>query len=183
VLQPGTEQVAAGYVVYGSSTILVYSVGSGAHGFTLDPAIGAFVLSHENIRMPEQGKYYSVNEAYRDSFPAPYQRFIEDLRCGKLGKPYASRYIGSMVSDFHRTLLKGGVFMYPPTNDNPQGKLRLLYEANPIAFIAEQAGGLATNGRDRILDVQPQSIHQRTPLVVGSKVEMEYFERLSGDGF
>lgn len=177
ILQPGSQQVAAGYVVYGSSTILVYSVGSGAHGFTLDPSVGAYVLSHENIRMPSQGKYYSVNEAYRDTFPAPYQRYIEDLRQGKLGKPYASRYIGSMVSDFHRTLLKGGVFMYPPTASNPEGKLRLLYEANPIAFIAEQAGGQAMSGAKRVLDLQPESIHQRTPLVVGGQVEMQHFEQ------
>ena len=175
VLQPGSEQVAAGYVVYGSSTILVYSVGNGVHGFTLDPAIGAYVLSHEDIKMPEQGKYYSVNEAYRDGFPPEYRAYLEDLRRGKLGKPYASRYIGSMVSDFHRTLLRGGIFMYPPTADNPDGKLRLLYEANPIAFIAEQAGGIASNGHRRMLDVVPDSIHQRTPFVVGSRREMEHF--------
>ena len=175
VLQPGSEQVAAGYVVYGSSTILVYSVGNGVHGFTLDPAVGAYVLSHENIRMPQQGKYYSVNEAYRDSFPPEYRAYLEDLRRGRLGRKYASRYIGSMVSDFHRTLLRGGVFMYPPTAENPEGKLRLLYEANPIAFIAEQAGGRASNGQQRMLDVVPESIHQRTPLVVGGEREMEHF--------
>jgi len=175
VLQPGSEQVAAGYVVYGSSTILVYSAGNGVHGFTLDPAVGAYVLSHENIRMPQQGKYYSVNEAYRDSFPSPYRSYLEDVRRGELGRTYASRYIGSMVADFHRTLLRGGVFLYPPTADNPEGKLRLLYEANPIAFIAEEAGGMAYDGGRRLLDVVPTSIHQRTPLVVGSRREMEYF--------
>lgn len=177
VLQPGNQQVAAGYVVYGSSTILVYSVGNGAHGFTLDPAVGAYVLSHENIRMPRQGKYYSVNEAYRDDFPPAYNRYLDRLRTGAFGQRYASRYIGSMVSDFHRTLLKGGIFLYPPTAENPKGKLRLLYEANPIAFIAEQAGGAASDGRQRILDIQPDSIHQRTSLVVGSQMEMTEFER------
>ena len=179
VLQPGYQQVAAGYVVYGSSTILVYSVGSGVHGFTLDPLIGAYLLSHENIRMPEQGKYYSVNEGNRDSFPEPYQRYIDALRHGALGKPYSSRYIGSMVADFHRTLLKGGVFMYPPTKENPKGKLRLLYEANPIAFLAEQAGGVATDGKQRMLSVKPESIHQRTPLIVGGQAEMAEWERHS----
>lgn len=177
LLQPGTQQVAAGYVVYGSSTVLVYSVGNGAHGFTLDPAIGAYVLSHENIRMPKVGKYYSVNEGNRDSFPPAYNMLIDRLRKGTLGHAYSSRYIGSLVPDFHRTLLKGGIFLYPPTADHPQGKLRLLYEANPIAFIAEQAGGIASNGQTRILDTQPESIHQRTPLIVGSEREMQEFAR------
>ncbi|MCY2993323.1 MAG: class 1 fructose-bisphosphatase [Planctomycetota bacterium] len=178
LLQPGCKQVAAGYVVYGSSTVLVYSVGNGVHGFTLEPSIGAYLLSHENIRMPAQGKYYSVNEALRDAFPEPYPAFIDGLRTGRLGRPYVSRYIGSMVSDFHRTLLKGGVFMYPPTTEHPTGKLRLLYEANPIAFITEQAGGVALDGRQRILDILPSSIHQRIPLIVGSQVEMTAFQRM-----
>jgi fructose-1,6-bisphosphatase I len=177
VLQPGRKQIAAGYVVYGSSTVLVYSVGNGVHGFTLDPAVGAYVLSHPNIRMPESGKWYSVNEANRDTFPPRYGEFIDRLRSGKLDVKYGSRYIGSMVADFHRTLLKGGVFLYPPTSDHPEGKLRLLYEANPIAFIAEQAGGMALDGTQRVLDVQPESIHQRTPLVVGSRMELADFER------
>jgi len=177
VLQPGAKQVAAGYVVYGSSTVLVYSVGNGVHGFTLDPTIGAYVLSHENIRMPRHGKYYSVNEANAADFPAHYRTYLDRLRTGAVGRRYSSRYIGSLVADFHRTLLKGGVFLYPPTADNPKGKLRLLYEANPIAFIAEQAGGVATDGTQRILDLQPRSIHQRTSLVVGSQVEMEEFAR------
>jgi len=177
LLQPGYKQVAAGYVVYGSSTILVYSVGNGVHGFTLDPSIGAFMLSHENIRIPAQGKYYSVNEALRDDFPPGYGDYIDRLRRGQAGPRYASRYIGSMVADFHRTLLKGGVFLYPATTDHLEGKLRLLYEANPVAFIAEQAGGRATNGSQRILDLQPTSIHQRTPLVVGGPAEMDEFER------
>ena len=179
VLQPGSQQIAAGYIVYGSSTILVYSVGNGVHGFTLDPAVGAYILSHPNMRMPETGKYYSVNEAYRDSFPPPYASFIDRLRGGALGRKYGSRYIGSMVADFHRTLLKGGVFLYPPTDDNPQGKLRLLYEANPIAFIAEQAGGVAIDGTNRVLDIQPESIHQRTPLVIGGRTELAEFEKLN----
>ena len=177
LLQPGCKQIAAGYVVYGSSTVMVYSAGDGVHGFTLEPSIGAFILSHENIRMPRQGKYYSVNEAYRDTFPAPYLTFLDRLRHGDLGRHYASRYIGSMVADFHRTLLRGGVFMYPPTRDFSQGKLRLLYEANPIAFLAEHAGGIATSGSQRILDIVPEGIHQRTPLIVGGPVEMEDFAR------
>jgi fructose-1,6-bisphosphatase I len=178
ILQPGRKQIGAGYVVYGSSTIMVYTVGNGVHGFTLDPAIGAYVLSHPNIKMPNQGTYYSVNEAYRETFPAGYNRFIDQMKNGSLNRKYASRYIGSMVADFHRTLLKGGVFMYPPTSTHPAGKLRLLYEANPIALIAEQAGGIATDGRQRILDIQPESIHQRTPLIVGSQVEMSALEKI-----
>lgn len=177
LLQPGTQQVAAGYVVYGSSTILVYSAGRGVHGFTLDPAIGAYVLSHENIKMPPQGKYYSVNEAHVASFPKAYQLFLERLRSGALGTRYASRYVGSMVADVHRTLLKGGVFLYPPTEDNPAGKLRLLYEANPVAFLVEQAGGTALDGRGRVLETVPESIHQRTSLIVGSAREMDEFRR------
>jgi fructose-1,6-bisphosphatase I len=177
LLQPGSRQVAAGYVVYGSSTVLVYSVGNGVHGFTLEPSVGAYVLSHEDIRIPRQGKYYSVNEAYRDAFPPGYGTYLDRLRTGALGTKYASRYIGSMVADIHRTLLKGGVFLYPPTIDNPAGKLRLSYEANPIAFIVEQAGGVATDGTRRILDIEPATIHQRTPLIVGGPSEMAEFER------
>ena len=177
VLQPGRRQIAAGYVVYGSSTVMVYTCGNGVHGFTLDPAVGAFVLSHENIQMPEQGKYYSVNEAYMDHFPDHYGRFIAALRQGLNGQSYSSRYIGSMVADFHRTLLRGGIFMYPPTKTHQYGKLRLLYEANPIAMIVEQAGGRATDGSQRILDIQPKGIHQRTPLLVGSPTEIAEFEQ------
>jgi fructose-1,6-bisphosphatase I len=177
ILQPGSQQVAAGYVVYGSSTMMVYTVGNGVHGFTLDPSIGAYVLSHPNIRFPRQGKTYSVNEANRDSFPTPYRTYLERLRTGAIGPKYGSRYIGSLVADFHRTLLKGGVFLYPPTDDYPAGKLRLLYEANPIAFIAEQAGGFATDGRKRILEIEPGSVHERTPLVVGGWAEIDEFSR------
>jgi fructose-1,6-bisphosphatase I len=171
LLQPGSRQIAAGYVVYGSSTILVYTTGRGVHGFTLDPSVGAYLLSHENIKMPAKGKYYSVNEGYRDDFPAPYRRYLDGLRKQK----YGSRYIGSLVADFHRMLLKGGVFLYPPTAEHGGGKLRLLYEANPMAFIAEQAGGVATDGTRRILDIEPASIHERTPLVIGSRDEMTAF--------
>jgi len=177
-LQPGTKQLAAGYVVYGSSTIMVYTTGHGVHGFTLDPSVGAYVLSHENIRMPKEGKYYSSNDGNWDSFPEPYRDYLTKLRSGALGHKYSLRYIGSLVADFHRTLLRGGVFLYPPTDSHPEGKLRLLYEANPVAFIAEQAGGMATDGYQRILEVEPTDIHQRTPLVVGSKTEMEAFQRL-----
>ena len=179
ILRPGTEMVAAGYIIYGSGTVMVLSTGKedGVHGFTLDPSVGAYMLSHPNMQMPEQGKYYSVNEAYCDTFPPRYAAYIQRLRSGVLGRKYASRYIGSMVADFHRTLLKGGVFLYPPTESNREGKLRLLYEANPIAFLAEQAGGMAIDGERRILDIQPTSIHQRTPLVVGSRVELADFER------
>lgn len=173
VLQPGYRQVAAGYVVYGSSTVLVYTTGDGVTGFTLDPSIGAFIISHPSIRMPSCGTVYSVNEANAETFPEGYQQYLAYLRSGKTGRTYSSRYIGSLVADFHRTLLKGGVFLYPPTRQHPSGKLRLMYEANPIAFIAEQAGGLATDGRQRILDVQPTALHQRTPLVVGSREEVE----------
>ncbi|MEL7498827.1 MAG: class 1 fructose-bisphosphatase [Planctomycetota bacterium] len=181
VLQPGTQQIGAGYVVYGSSTVMVYTVGNGVHGFTLDPNVGAFVLSHENIRMPERGKYYSVNEANLHTFPQRYQHFIDQLR-GRASteeRPaiggYGSRYIGSMVADIHRTLMSGGIFMYPPTATHPSGKLRLMYEANPIAMIAEQAGGFATDGSQRILDIMPKQVHQRTPLIVGGRFEMETF--------
>lgn len=178
VLQPGCKQVAAGYVVYGSSTMLVYTTGNGVHGFTLDPSIGAFMLSHENITMPHQGNTYSVNEANTDGFPEGYRRFLAALRSGEAGRTYSTRYIGSLVADFHRTLLRGGIFLYPPTRQHAGGKLRLMYEANPIAFLAEQAGGLATDGRGRILDVQPTDLHQRTPLVVGSPVEVEMLRKM-----
>lgn len=177
VLQSGNKQVAAGYVVYGSSTALVYSAGKGVHGFTLDPSVGSYLLSHENIRIPTQGKYYAINEAYRDKFPEPYKHYVKRLRDGDLGVNYSSRFVGSMVADFHRTLLHGGVFIYPPTVEYPEGRLRLLYEANPVSFLAEQAGGAASNGTQRLLDVEPNDIHQRTPLIVGGKAEMNEFER------
>ncbi|MBI1915097.1 MAG: class 1 fructose-bisphosphatase [Planctomycetes bacterium] len=173
VLQPGHKQVAAGYTVYGSSTMLVYTAGHGVHGFTLDPSIGAFLISHPDITMPPSGSIYSVNEANADSFPEGYRDFLARLRSGGTGRVYSSRYIGSLVADFHRTLLKGGIFLYPPTRQHPGGKLRLMYEANPIAFLAEQAQGKATDGTRRILDIVPEGLHQRTPLIVGSAEEVE----------
>jgi fructose-1,6-bisphosphatase I len=180
LLQLGREQLAAGYVVYGSSTMLVYTAGNGVAGFTLDPHIGAFVISNPSMRMPKEGSIYSVNEANADSFPEPYRNCLAYLRSGATGRTYSSRYIGSLVADFHRTLLKGGIFLYPPTKHYPTGKLRLLYEANPIAFLAEQAGGMATDGKQPILDVPPTGLHQRTPLLVGSKAEMELLMRMLG---
>jgi fructose-1,6-bisphosphatase I len=177
VLQPGRKQIAAGYVVYGSSTVLVYSIGNGVHAFTLDPLIGSYILSHENIRMPAEGNYYSINEGYSNKYPAPYVEFVKRLKNGALGKCYSSRFVGSMVADFHRTLLRGGIFLYPSNTDFPEGRLRLLYEANPIAFLAEQAGGKATDGTQRILDIQPTDLHQRTAFIVGGEFEMGALER------
>ena len=171
ILQPGSEQVVAGYVVYGPSTMLVYTAGDGVHLFTLDPAIGAFVLTTEHLKMPRKGPYYSVNEANVATWPAGYADYLAGLR----EDGYSSRYIGSLVADFHRTLLKGGVFLYPPTKKQPDGKLRLLYEANPLAMIAEQAGGMASDGRGRVLEKVPTGIHERTPFMVGSADEMTEF--------
>jgi len=170
ILQPGRNQVAAVYVIYGSSTVLAYTAGEGVHMFTLDPSIGAYLLARENVRMPASGRIYSVNEAYRASFPEPIQRYLDWV---KVSGNYSSRYIGSLVADFHRTLIRGGVFLYPGTKRSPQGKLRLLYEANPLAFVAEQAGGLASDGEQRILDKLPQTMHERTPLIIGSKDEVQ----------
>jgi fructose-1,6-bisphosphatase I len=169
--QPGRMQVAAGYVLYGSSTVFVVTTGQGVDMFVLDPMIGSFVLVKSQIRIPETGKIYSVNEANRRTFPAGFSRYLDWAQ----EHGYTSRYIGSMVADVHRTLLKGGVFLYPPTQRNPEGKLRLMYEANPIGLIIEQAGGLAMTGTPvgRILDVQPTSIHQRTSVVLGSRAEVE----------
>ncbi len=168
ILQKGVEQVAGGYVVYGSSTVLAYTTGHGVHLFTLDPSFGAYVLQTEHIQMPKRGNIYSVNEAYLDSFPDGVRSFLNWAKTKESGG-YTLRYIGSLVADFHRTLLKGGVFLYPPTAKTPRGKLRLLYEANPLAFIAEQAGGLATDFSGRILEKQPTTLHERTPLLIGSE--------------
>ncbi len=180
VLQAGYRQLAAGYIVYGSSTVLTYTTGEGVHMFTLDPTVGSFVLAQENVRMPERGKMFSVNEGNWNSFPRGIQEYLKWCKSDEAG-PYSARYIGSLVADFHRTLLRGGIFLYPPTAKSPEGKLRLLYEANPIAFLAEQAGGKATDGRMRILEKQPNSLHERTPLVVGSAAEVARVEEFMRD--
>lgn len=172
ILQPGYRQLAAGYVVYGSSTVLAYTTGAGVHMFTLEPSIGAYVLSREDVKMPAAGNTYSINEAYRRQFPEGIQAYLDWTKTEEAGG-YSLRYIGSLVADFHRTLLRGGVFLYPPTTKAPGGKLRLLYEANPLAFIAEQAGGAATDGATRILDKIPTALHERTSLVIGSKAEVD----------
>ncbi len=172
VLQPGVHQVAAGYVVYGSSTVMAYTTGEGVHMFTLDPSIGAYLLCHENVQLPSAGKMYSVNEANLCSFPNGIKAYLDWVKSAEAG-PYTSRYIGSFVADFHRTLLRGGVFLYPPTAVQPEGKLRLLYEANPMAFIAEQAGGAASDGHQRILEKVPTALHERTPLIIGSRGEVD----------
>lgn len=177
-LQPGIKQVAAGYIVYGSSTMLVYATRRGVNGFTLDPSIGEFSLSHPDIRCPEFGKIYSVNHGNFFQYAEGVQSYIQECQRKHKdnGGPYTQRYIGSMVSDLHRNLIKGGIFMYPATKDKPKGKLRLLYECNPFAFIVEVAGGKATNGRQRILDLVPVELHQRSPLFIGSKGMMEELE-------
>ncbi|MDE4013980.1 class 1 fructose-bisphosphatase [Glaesserella parasuis] len=162
-LQPGRKQVAAGYVTYGSSTMLVYTTGNGVNGFTYDPSLGLFILSHPNMKMPFEGKYYSINEGQYLKFPEGVKKFIKFCQeeDKATGRPYSSRYIGSLVSDFHRNLLKGGIYIYPSTKSHPNGKLRLLYEGNPMAFLAEQAGGMATDGFNPILDIKPTELHQR----------------------
>jgi len=169
-LQPGTEQVAAGYVVYGSSTMLVYTTGNGVNGFTLDPSIGEFLLSHPDLQTPERGKLFSINAGYYHSFEEGLRAYLDWLQENdpETNRPAKTRYIGSFVSDFHRNLLKGGIYMYPATQGSPQGKLRLMYEANPMGFIAEQAGGRASDGHTRILERSPETLHQRTPLFIGS---------------
>lgn len=179
-LQMGREQVAAGYVVYGSSTMLVYTTGAGVHGFTLDPSIGEFLLSHADIRIPTPGKrIYSVNEGNYGRWSDGQKRLVDHLKGldEENGGPFSARYIGSMVSDVHRTLLYGGLFMYPADSRNPNGKLRLLYEGNPLAMVVEQAGGRATDGQQDLLDVQPTSLHQRTPVYFGSPDFVDLAER------
>jgi fructose-1,6-bisphosphatase I len=173
MLQPGRRQVAAGYVIYGSSTMLVYTTGQGAHGFTLDPSIGEFLLSHPNIRIPDTGRYLSVNDSYEQFWDDQNRALMRRYR-GLDGErePMTGRYVGSLVADFHRNLLGGGLFAYPANTKSPSGKLRLLYEANPLAFIVEQAGGMAIDGNHRILDVEPAALHQRTPLYIGSKCDV-----------
>jgi len=179
VLQKGIEQVAAGYFIYGPSTMMVYTTkDGGVHGFTLDPTVGEFLLSHPDIRIPEQGKIYSVNEAYWNYWDGATQKVVSTFKDpnSDLGRLYSLRYIGSLVADFHRTLLYGGIFMYPADYRDPKkprGKLRLLYEASPLAMVVEHAGGMATDGLNRILEIEPQELHQRTPLFIGSKKEVE----------
>ena len=167
-LQAGSKQVAAGYVVYGTSTMLVYSTGHGVNGFTLNPAIGTFYLSHPNMQFPETGHIYSVNEGNYIHFPQGVKNYIKYCQEETEDRPYTSRYIGSLVSDFHRNMIKGGIYMYPESSKAPQGKLRLLYECNPVAFLAEQAGGKASNGQQRILDILPTALHERSPFYCGS---------------
>ena len=183
-LQPGTEQVAAGYIVYGSSTMLVYTAGDGVNGFTLDPLVGEFMLSHPRIRIPATGRFYSIDEGNAAAFPEGLERFLHWLQHEQeQPQAYKTRYIGSFISDFHRNLLKGGIYMYPATAVYPEGKLRLMYEANPMAFIVEQAGGRATDGRHRILDLQPDALHQRTAVYLGSETMVRHAEAfLSGNG-
>ncbi|OOR98844.1 fructose-bisphosphatase [Canicola haemoglobinophilus] len=170
-LQPGHKQVAAGYIVYGSSTMLVYTTGNGVNGFTYDPSLGVFCLSHENIQIPPSGKIYSINEGQYLKFPMGVKKYIKYCQeeDKSTNRPYASRYIGSLVSDFHRNMLKGGIYIYPSATTYPNGKLRLLYEGNPMAFLAEQAGGIASDGKNRILDIQPKELHERVPFFIGSK--------------
>jgi fructose-1,6-bisphosphatase I len=177
-LQKGNEQVAAGYIIYGSSTMLVYTTGHGVNGFTLDPSIGEFCLSHPNITIPETGIIYSINEGNYVHFPEGIKQYIKYCQIADVasGRPYTSRYIGSLVADFHRNMLKGGIYLYPETAKSPKGKLRLLYECNPLAYIAEQAGGKASNGVKRIMDVDPKELHQRCPLYIGSKKMVEVVE-------
>lgn len=181
-LQKGVNQVAAGYILYGTSTMLVYTTGFGVNGFTLNPALGTFYHSHPNIKYPSFGNIYSINEGNYSHFPEGIKKYIKYCQEDKNGRPYTSRYIGSLVSDFHRNLIKGGVYLYPSTHKHPNGKLRLLYECNPIAFLSEQAGGAASNGKDRILEISTEELHQRTPFYCGNKSmvkEIDNFLKLS----
>jgi fructose-1,6-bisphosphatase I len=183
VLQPGHRQVAAGYILFGSSMMFVYSTGHGVHGFTLDPSVGEFLLSHENLRMPARGAIYSTNEGNSGRWSPRMQRYIRYLKeeHPESGRPYALRYVGSLVADVHRTILYGGVYCYPGDTKNPNGKLRLMYENKPLGYIVEQAGGAASDGTQRILDIQPTSLHQRSPLFIGSREEVRLVEEfLSG---
>ena len=175
MLQPGTAQVAAGYVLYGSSTMLVYTTGKGVHGFTLDPSIGEYCLSHPSMQMPENGRLYAMNEGNINECNPGLVEYIQycQSRENQTGMPYSGRYIGSLVADFHRNLIKGGIYIYPAVEASPEGRLRLLYECNPLAFLAEQAGGLASTGKTRIMDIVPTTLHQRVPYFVGSKLMVE----------
>lgn len=175
-LQPGINQVAAGYIIYGTSTMLVYTTGHGVNGFTLNPAIGTFYLSHPNMTFPESGKIYSVNEGNYIHFPQGVKDYIKYCQMEEGDRPYTSRYIGSLVSDFHRNMIKGGIYMYPKSSVNAAGKLRLLYECNPMAFLAEQASGKASDGYRRIMEIQPTELHQRVPFICGSRNMVEKAE-------
>ncbi|MDP2236828.1 MAG: class 1 fructose-bisphosphatase [Bacteroidales bacterium] len=183
VLQAGTELVCGGYIIYGSSTMLVYTTGDGVNGFTYDPTCGLFILSHENMKIKDDGNIYSINEANYIYFPEGVKRYIKHCQEDdpETRRPYTTRYIGSLISDFHRNLLRGGIYIYPGTKKNPAGKLRLLYECVPVAFIAEQAGAKASDGYRRILDIQPEHIHQRSPLFIGSKSMVEEAERMMSE--
>ncbi len=184
-LQPGFQQVVAGYVVYGSSTMLVYTSGHGhgVHGFTLDPAFGEFLLSHDDIKIPNHGRIYSLNEGNYFTWPQGLKNYIKYLQANMFeGKPYQARYVGSMVADIHRTLLYGGIFIYPGDKRNPKGKLRLMYECNPMAFIMEEAGGRATDGKKRILEIQPTGLHERTPIYIGSMEDVLLVEKFLREG-
>ncbi len=182
VLQPGDRQVAAGYLLYGSSMMFVYCTGHGVHGFTLDPSVGEFLLSHENIRVPARGSIYSVNEGNTCRWEPGVRRYFDYLKeeDQATGRPYSSRYVGSLVADVHRTMLYGGIYCYPGDSKNPRGKLRLMYECNPLAFIVEHAGGAASDGRGRIMEITPETLHQRTPLFIGSKDEVKLAEGFLG---
>jgi fructose-1,6-bisphosphatase I len=181
-LQKGNLQVAAGYIIYGTSTMLVYTTGDGVNGFTLNPAIGTFYLSHPNMQFPEDGKIYSVNEGNYVHFPQGIKNYIKYCQMEEGNRPYTSRYIGSLVSDFHRNMIKGGIYMYPKSSVNSNGKLRLLYECNPMAFLAEQANGKASDGFSRIMDIQPIALHQRVPFLCGSKNMVEKVEEFMQKG-
>ena len=176
-LQSGRFQVAAGYIIYGTSTMLFYTTGKGVNGFTLNPAIGTFYHSHSNVQIPKNGNIYSINEGNYLQFPDYVKKYIKFCQEEEDKRPFTSRYIGSLVSDFHRNMIKGGIFLYPQTAKNPNGKLRLLYECNPIAFICEQAGGLAINGEKNILDIEPKELHERTPFYCGSEKMIQQFQK------
>ena len=176
-LQSGRLQVAAGYIIYGTSTMLFYTTGNGVNGFTLNPAIGTFYHSHSNVKIPKNGNIYSINEGNYLQFPDYVKKYIKFCQEEEDERPFTSRYIGSLVSDFHRNMIKGGIFLYPQTAKNPNGKLRLLYECNPIAFICEQAGGLAINGEKNILDIEPKELHERTPFYCGSEKMIQQFQK------
>jgi len=185
-LQKGRDQVAAGYIIYGSSTVLVYTTGQSVNGFTLDPSVGEFLLSHENIKIPTKGKIYSANEGNAKFWDEGTKKYISYLKekDSATGRPYSLRYIGSLVADFHRNLLYGGIFLYPADYKDPKkpkGKLRLLYEASPLAFIVEQAGGMATTGKENIMDIEPTELHQKVPLIIGSKEDVLTYQKFVAD--